>query len=220
MISLQNINKFFNDGEEEVCVARDLCWTLPLGQTAALLGDSGSGKTTILHILAGLEVIDSGEVFIGDTNISAFGEHQLSHFRRNHIGLVFQKFHLVPSLNVWDNAALQARIAACFDIEYARHLLESLGISHLAHRFPQQLSGGQQQRVAIARALMSKPELILSDEPTGSLDEKTSDRVISLLIDSARDIGATLLVVTHSDTIANNLDARWRLERGQVSEMP
>ena len=122
----------------------------------------------------------------------------------------------MPSLSAWDNAALQARLAGVFDADFAEHLFETLGIGHLRHRHPAQLSGGQQQRVAIARALMHRPQLVLADEPTGNLDEATSDKVISLLVEAASDAGSTLVVVTHSAAIAGHLTSTWRLASGSL----
>ena len=218
MFALRNVSKSFDDRGDRVIVANNLSWQLEPGQSAALLGESGSGKTTLLNIIAGLEKIDCGQVMACGKDISSLGEKQLSQMRRDGIGLIFQKYHLVASLSVWDNAALQARLAGKFEESYAAHLLERLGISQLAHRLPHQLSGGQQQRVAIARALMHQPGLLLADEPTGNLDEETSKVVINLLVDCARQIDATLLVVTHSALTASSLLTRWRLESGQIFE--
>jgi putative ABC transport system ATP-binding protein len=189
------------------------------GESAALLGESGVGKTTLINLIAGLDSVDTGEVIVDDINISSLSDSALTDFRRNKLGLIFQKFHLVPSLNSWDNSALQARLGQRFDPEFAKYLFGSLSIDHLTHRYPSQLSGGQQQRVAIARALMHKPSLVLADEPTGNLDEATSEKVIDLLVHITNQIGATLVVVTHSSSISAHLAQRWQLGAGQVSEV-
>jgi len=188
-------------------------------ESAALLGESGVGKTTVINLIAGLDSADSGEVIVDDINIGSLKDSSLTEFRRKKLGLIFQKFHLVPSLNSWDNAALQARLGQRFDPEFAEYLFESLSIDHLRHRYPSKLSGGQQQRVAIARALMHKPSLVLADEPTGNLDEATSEKVIDLLVRITSQMGATLVVVTHSTAISAHLDQRWILGAGQVSEV-
>ena len=205
MFELKHIDKSFRDREDIIHVARDLSWCLGPGESVALMGESGAGKTTLMNIIAGLETLDAGEVWVDGVQIAELNQSELTAFRRDHIGLIFQKFHLVPSLSAWDNAALQARLAGVFDRDFARSLFDRLGIDHLVHRRPSQLSGGQQQRVAIARALMHRPKLVLADEPTGSLDEATSSAVIELLVSAASDAGATLVVVTHSSAIASHL---------------
>ena len=188
-------------------------------ESAALLGESGVGKTTVINLIAGLDSADSGEVIVDGMSISRLSDSSLAEFRRKKLGLIFQKFHLIPSLDSWDNAALQARLGQRFDPEFAEYLFESLSIGHLRHRYPSKLSGGQQQRVAIARALMHKPSLVLADEPTGNLDEATSEKVIDLLVRITKKMEATLVVVTHSNTVAAHLDRRWLLGAGQVSEV-
>ena len=217
MFELKHIDKSFRDREDIIHVARDLSWCLGPGESVALMGESGAGKTTLMNIIAGLETLDAGEVWVDGVQIAELNQSELTAFRRDHIGLIFQKFHLVPSLSAWDNAALQARLAGVFDRDFARSLFDRLGIAHLVHRRPSQLSGGQQQRVAIARALMHRPKLVLADEPTGSLDEATSSAVIELLVSAASDAGATLVVVTHSSAIASHLGHVVRLGSGALT---
>ena len=217
MFELKHVNKSFRDRGDVIQVAQDLCWHLDSGESAALMGESGAGKTTLMNMIAGLDEADSGEVLVDGVHIDRLSQAELTAFRRNHIGLIFQKFHLIPSLSAWDNAALQARLAGVFDKDFANHLFDVLGIDYLAHRRPSQLSGGQQQRVAIARALMHQPQLVLADEPTGNLDEATSTAVIELLVSAASDAGATLLVVTHSASIASYLSHSYRLGSGTLT---
>ena len=217
MFELKHIDMAFRDREDEIHVARDLSWSLGAGDNAALMGESGAGKTTLMNIIAGLDTVDAGEVLVGGEPIAGLSQAELTTFRRNRLGLIFQKFHLVPALSAWDNAALQARLAGVFDQGFAAHLFDMLGIDQLAHRRPEQLSGGQQQRVAIARALMHKPQLVLADEPTGNLDEATSDTVIELLVSAASEADATLVVVTHSAAIASHLSHTWRLASGALT---
>ena len=217
MFELKHIDKSFRDRDDIIHVARDLSWCLGSGEGVALLGESGAGKTTLMNIIAGLDTLDAGEVWVDGVQITELSQSELTAFRRTYIGLIFQKFHLVPSLSAWDNAALQARLAGVFDKQFARSLFDRLGIDHLAHRRPSQLSGGQQQRVAIARALMHRPRLVLADEPTGNLDEATSSAVIELLVSAASDAGATLVVVTHSSAIASHLGHVVRLGSGALT---
>lgn len=217
MFELNHINKSLQDRDEVIQIARDLSWSLGAGQNAALMGESGAGKTTLMNIIAGLDDVDSGDVRVAGQSLAGLSSSGLTDFRRRALGLIFQKFHLVPSLSAWDNAALQARLAGAFDTDFAVHLFETLGIDDLRHRNPAQLSGGQQQRVAIARALMHKPQLVLADEPTGNLDEATSVNVISLLVEAAANAGSTLVVVTHSSAIAGHLKSTWRLASGSLT---
>lgn len=217
MFKLKQVDKSFRDRGDVIHVARGLSWCMGSGESAALMGESGAGKTTLMNIIAGLDTVDSGEVLVDDVRIDRLNQAELTAFRRNHIGLIFQKFHLVPSLSAWDNAALQARLAGAFDQDFAAHLFDMLNIDHLAHRRPNQLSGGQQQRVAIARALMHQPQLVLADEPTGSLDEATSNAVIELLVSAASNAGATLVVVTHSASIASHLSHSFLLGSGSLA---
>ena len=217
MFTLKHIDKSFRDRDHIIRVARDLSWCMGVGENAALMGESGAGKTTLMNIIAGLDTVDGGEVWVDTVQISELSQATLTAFRRNHIGLIYQKFHLVPSLSAWDNAALQARLAGAFDRDFANYLFDMLGIAHLANRRPCQLSGGQQQRVAIARALMHRPKLVLADEPTGNLDEATSKTVIELLASAASDAGATLVVVTHSSAIASHLSHIYFLGSGALT---
>lgn len=217
MFELKHIDKSFRDRDDIIHIARDLSWCLGSGEGVALMGESGAGKTTLMNIIAGLDTLDAGEVWVDGVQITELSQSELTAFRRTYIGLIFQKFHLVPSLSAWDNAALQARLAGVFDKQFARSLFDRLGIDHLAHRRPSQLSGGQQQRVAIARALMHRPRLVLADEPTGNLDEATSSAVIELLVSAASDAGATLVVVTHSSAIASHLGHIVRLGSGALT---
>lgn len=217
MFELTNIDKSFRDRDEVIHIARGLSWSLSAGENAALMGESGAGKTTLMNIIAGLDHVDSGDVQVCGQSLAGLSSRELTDFRRRALGLIFQKFHLIPSLSAWDNAALQARLAGVFEVDFAAHLFKTLGIEHLRHRYPGQLSGGQQQRVAIARALMHKPQLVLADEPTGNLDEATSDKVISLLVEVTSDAESTLVVVTHSAAIARHLTSTWRLASGSLT---
>jgi putative ABC transport system ATP-binding protein len=183
----------------------------------ALSGESGSGKSTLLHLIAGLDAADSGEITLADTVVSGLSDAGRAELRRDRLGLVFQQFNLIPSLNVRDNLVFQSRIAGRHDPAWQAELVERLGLGGLLHRYPEQLSGGQQQRVAIGRALAVKPLLLLADEPTGNLDEATADEVLALTRDLVARTGCGFLMVTHSERLAATLDRRVHLSAGLIA---
>jgi putative ABC transport system ATP-binding protein len=189
--------------------------TLDAGQSLALTGESGSGKSTFLHIVAGLEDADGGSVLVEGHRIDRMKDPERAALRRGMVGLVFQQFNLIPSLDVATNIAFQARLAGRFDQNRCDGLIHRLGLENHTEKYPEQLSGGLQQRVAIARTLAAKPKLILADEPTGNLDEDTGDAVITLMLELAAETGAGLMMVTHSDRLAQRLDARAHLSHGR-----
>jgi putative ABC transport system ATP-binding protein len=219
MLKLVSVNKTYRQPDGDVHVLHNLDFELGSGTTAALLGESGSGKSTLLHLIAGLDKPDSGTITIDDQLASSFGESKWNILRRRTLSLVFQHYHLVPTLRVLDNILLQARLAGRVDEQRQVHLVERLGLAELLKRYPHQLSGGQQQRVAIARALMHQPRLVLADEPTGNLDEATSRGVMKLFAELVKDTGSSLLMVTHSQEMASYLDSRWLLHDGLISEV-
>lgn len=214
MLQLTDLQKTFNQPTGRIAVLNGLNFNLEAGQSAALLGDSGSGKSTLLHLAAGLDRPDYGDIRIQGHSTQGYSEADWAALRRQSIALVFQQFHLIPTLTVLDNVRLQARLCQRLDRDYETRLLSRLGLSSLTHRLPHQLSGGQQQRVAIARALLHRPALVLADEPTGNLDEHSSEAVMALLVELVRDAGSSLLMVTHSAAMAAYLDQRWRLHDG------
>src|SRR5207244_6764316 len=181
------------------------------GERIALTGESGSGKSTLLHLIAGLDSVDGGEIRLNDINVTGLSDAGRAALRRDRLGLVFQQFNLIPSLNVADNLAFQARIAERHDAAWHAELVERLGLGGLLKRYPEQLSGGQQQRVAIGRALAPKPLLLLADEPTGNLDEATADEVLALARDLVKRSGCGFLMVTHSARLAATLDRQINL---------
>ena len=219
MLKLASLNKTYRQPDDDVRVLHDLDFELEAGKTAALLGENGSGKSTLLHLIAGLDKPDSGTITIDGQLTSSFGESEWNTLRRRTVSLVFQHYHLVPTLRVLDNILLQARLAGRLDVRRQAHLVERLGLVGLLKRFPHQLSGGQQQRVAIARALMHQPRLVLADEPTGNLDESTSRGVMKLFAELVKDTGSSLLMVTHSQQMASYLDSRWVLHDGRISDV-
>lgn len=204
-------------GPLEVLAGVDL--TLAPGESLALMGESGSGKSTLLHLAAGLDLPDAGDVRLGGRMISSLSEPERARLRREAVGLVFQQFHLVPSLSVHDNLRLQARLAGVEDPDWSAELIRRLGLSGLERRYPEQLSGGQQQRLAIGRALAPRPALLLADEPTGNLDETTAGEVLALLLELVREAGSALLMVTHSAQVAAPLDRCLRLTHGRLGAL-
>jgi putative ABC transport system ATP-binding protein len=217
VLSVRNLTKTYRSAGDEVTVLRGVNLDIAAGERVALSGESGSGKSTLLHLIAGLDAADSGEIRLDGTSVDGLGDAARAALRRDRLGLVFQQFNLIPSLNVEDNLALQARIANRHDAAWQRELVERLGLGALLKRYPEQLSGGQQQRVAIGRALAVKPLLLLADEPTGNLDEATADDVLALARDLVAQTGCGFLMVTHSARLAATLDRQINLHAGLIA---
>jgi putative ABC transport system ATP-binding protein len=217
MLQVQNVFKSYATAQGPLAVLRGVDLHLSQGESLALMGESGSGKSTLLHLIAGLDQVDGGSIEVNDQRLDQMNELQLANWRRTEIGLVFQQFNLIGSLKVVDNLAFQARLAGRFDPVWQARLTERLGLTELLDRYPEQLSGGQQQRVAIGRALASRPGLLLADEPTGNLDETTSDEVLQLLLDLLDDSPTSLLMVTHSARVAERLSRKVVLHFGRLA---
>jgi putative ABC transport system ATP-binding protein len=217
VLSVRNLTKAYRSAGEHVAVLRGVNLSVAAGERVALTGESGSGKSTLLHLIAGLDRADSGEITLADTSLSDLTDAGRAAMRRDRLGLVFQQFNLIPSLNVRDNLMFQSRIAGRHDAAWHAELVERLGLGNLLHRYPEQLSGGQQQRVAIGRALAIKPVLLLADEPTGNLDEATADDVLALARDLVTRTGCGFLMVTHSARLAATLDRHVNLSGGLVA---
>jgi putative ABC transport system ATP-binding protein len=216
MLELHQVHKTFVTPQGPLKVLEDVSLRLAAGQSLALMGESGSGKSTLLHLAAGLDLPDQGVITLGGQNVESLPEPTRAKLRREQLGLVFQQFHLVPSLTVIDNLRLQARLAKRDDADWADHLIERLGLSGMEKRYPEQLSGGQQQRLAIGRALATRPPLLLADEPTGNLDETTAAEVLELLLSLVRETQCALLIVTHSPQVAAPLDRCLCLSHGRL----
>ena len=195
LLALADVRKSYATSEGPLAVLRGVSLQLAAGESVALTGESGSGKSTLLHLAGGLDRPDGGAILFEGQDIAGLSESGLAGFRRRSVGLVFQQFNLIPSLDVAANLAFQARLAGVHDAEWCRRLAERLGLATLLDRYPEQLSGGQQQRVAIGRALAGRPRLILADEPTGNLDEATGDAVLDLMLALQAETGAGLLLV-------------------------
>jgi putative ABC transport system ATP-binding protein len=216
LLALDDVRKSYATSEGPLEVLRGVSLRLAAGESVALTGESGSGKSTLLHLAGGLDRPDGGAILFEGQDIAGLSESDLAGFRRRSVGLVFQQFNLIPSLDVAANLAFQARLAGRHDAEWSRRLAERLGLAKLLDRYPEQLSGGQQQRVAIGRALAGRPRLILADEPTGNLDEATGDQVLDLMLALQAETGAGLLLVTHSLRLASRLGRRLNLAGGML----
>lgn len=217
ILETKDLCKFYGSGENLVKAVDHINLQIMQGEYAAIIGKSGSGKSTLLHLLGGLENPTSGEIWIDGQNIENFSGEDLSALRRRKIGFIFQAFNLIPSLNVWENIVLPIGLdGRKADENFVKDILQTLNMEHKTHALPNTLSGGQQQRCAIARAIAAKPSIILADEPTGNLDTKNSDEVISLLKLSAKKYGQTLVVITHNEDIAQMADRVIALEDGKL----
>ena len=216
-LSVRNLTKTYRAAGEDVLVLRGVNLDIASGERVALTGESGSGKSTLLHLIAGLDSADGGEIRFTDASMTELSDAGRAAVRRERLGLVFQQFNLIPSLNVADNLAFQAKIAGRHDGAWQAELIERLGLTGLLARYPEQLSGGQQQRVAIGRALATRPLLLLADEPTGNLDEDTADEVLALARDLVARTGCGFLMVTHSARLAATLDRQVTLHAGLVT---
>ena len=214
LLELKDITKSFSGVDGDVEVLRGVSLGLDTGETLALTGESGSGKSTILHISAGLEVPDGGSLHLEGVEINELSEAERANLRRSEVGIVFQQFNLIPSLTVEANIGFQASLAGRRDKTFESELVEELGLADQLKKYPESLSGGQQQRVAIARALAVRPKLLLADEPTGNLDESTASAVLTAMLDLVGRTGAALMVVTHSAALAEKMDRRVRLKGG------
>jgi putative ABC transport system ATP-binding protein len=217
VLSVRNLTKTYRSAGEQIEVLRGVDLNIVAGERVALTGESGSGKSTLLHLIAGLDRADGGEIRLADTPLSGLTDAGRAALRRGKLGLVFQQFNLIPSLNVQDNLVFQSRIAGRHDAGWHRELVERLGLGRLLKRYPEQLSGGQQQRVAIGRALAARPLLLLADEPTGNLDEATADDVLALARDLVARTGCGFLMVTHSARLAATLDRQINLHAGLIA---
>ena len=217
LLEAQEIEKSYGTGGGAVRVLAGVSFSAAAGESVALTGESGSGKSTLLHLCAGLDRADAGELRIEGQALGALDDRARAALRRDRIGLVFQQFNLIPSLSVAANLSFQARLAGRHDPAWCRALAKRLGLEALLQRYPEQLSGGQQQRVAIGRALAARPRLILADEPTGNLDEASSDEVLALMLELVAETGAGLVMVTHSQRLAARLDRRLHLSGGRIA---
>ncbi len=219
MISLENVSKTYGDGPTAVNALQDVHLHIPAGQFVSVMGPSGSGKSTLLNLVSALDVPTQGRIAIDGQDIGALDDNDLTLFRRRKIGLIFQFFNLLPTLNAADNVLLPVmleRKASADDRKRARDILEAVGLGKRAHHLVHELSGGEMQRVAIARSLVLEPRLILADEPTGNLDSATGRSILELLRRTARDHGTTVVMVTHDRAAASAGDRLVHLRDGRL----
>ncbi len=217
ILEVKNLTKTYGKGESLIKAADSISFTVPKGQMAAVVGASGSGKSTLLHIIGGVEKPESGNVLVNGTDVYSLSEKELAAYRRTKVGLIYQFYNLLPILNVSDNITLPTFMDEKKpDEKRLAELLELLGLSDRASHLPSQLSGGQQQRAAIARALFSSPDILLADEPTGNLDSKSSEEIITLLRTTSEQLGQTMLIVTHDEKIAARCDRIITVSDGRI----
>ena len=217
ILKTSNLKKYYGNGENLVKAIDNANIDIKEGEFVAIVGKSGSGKSTLLHMMGGLDNPTEGKVYINDKDIFSLKEEKLAIFRRRNIGFIFQNFNLIPSLNVWENITLPVGLDGKeINKPFVTDIINSLGLESKVDALPNTLSGGQQQRVAIARALVARPAIILADEPTGNLDSKTSDEVMSLLKTMIKKYNQTLVMITHDETIAQMADRVIYIEDGKV----
>jgi putative ABC transport system ATP-binding protein len=218
LIRLHNLSKTYQEGDRTRVVLDNARAEFAAGESAAILGKSGTGKSTLLNIISGIDDADRGEIWFGDSNLTALAERERTLFRRRNIGFIFQFFNLIPTLTVWENVTLPLELAGARDFSNAKRLLDRVGLLDRRAAFPDKLSGGEQQRVAIARALAHDPLLVLADEPTGNLDEETGRSVLDLLDQLTRQAGKNLIMVTHSAEAAAYADRTLVLKDGHFED--
>lgn len=220
VLECRSLGFAYRGGAGATTVLQDVDLDLQAGERVAIVGESGSGKSTLLHLAAGLETPNAGQVRVKGTELGSLSERERTLLRRRELGIVFQAFHLIPTLTALENVALPLELAGSARGRDARDRagaqLDSVGLSSKADRYPEQLSGGEQQRVAIGRALVHRPALILADEPTGNLDSATGESVFRLLLEQVAATGSTLLMVTHSAALAERLDRTVRMVDGRL----
>ena len=216
-IELKNNTKIYQSGDTTIYANKDITFSINKGELVVILGSSGASKSTLLNILGGMEPNTSGDVIVAGKNIASYNAKQLTTYRRNYVGFVFQFYNLIPNLTAKENVELAAQIVP--DAMNPDEALREVDLSDREQNFPAQLSGGEQQRVAIARAIAKKPELLLCDEPTGALDYKTGKRILKILQDMSRKNGSTVLIVTHNAAIAPIADKVIRIHDGSIQKI-
>ena len=216
-VKLENVSKIYGSGEVKIVAVDGVSFEITKGEFVIIVGPSGAGKTTVLNILGGMDKPSSGRILVDGNDIAGYSNRQLTRYRREDIGFVFQFYNLVPNLTALENVELALQI--CRDPLDARTVLEEVGLKGRMGNFPAQLSGGEQQRVSIARALAKNPKLLLCDEPTGALDYQTGKSILKLLQDMCRNRGMTVIVITHNTALTPMADRVIRIKNGKVSSM-
>jgi putative ABC transport system ATP-binding protein len=216
-VVFDHVAKVYDTEGVQVHALRDASFTIDKGEVCVIVGQSGAGKTTLLNILGGMDTLTSGKVFLGENEISAYGKRQLTRYRREDVGFVFQFYNLIPNLTALENVEMATELSKMpFS---AKKVLGDVGLEERINNFPAQLSGGEQQRVAIARALAKNPKLLLCDEPTGALDYATGKQVLKILQDLSRDRGMTVVIITHNSAITEMADRVIKIKSGSVSSV-
>ena len=220
LLEVKNISKAYGSGETAVRALKDVSFSVPRGEYVAIVGESGSGKSTLLNMIGALDTPTSGKVLIDGKDIFAMNDRKLTIFRRRNIGFIFQAFNLIPELTVEQNIIFPSLLDCQKpDKAYLEELLSVLNLKERRHHLPSQLSGGQQQRVAIGRALFTRPALILADEPTGNLDTQNTSEVITLLKEASRKYEQTIVMITHSRSVAQTADRVLQVSDGQLADL-
>jgi putative ABC transport system ATP-binding protein len=216
-IALSGVNLSLGRGAARVHILKDITLHIGQGEAVGLVGPSGSGKSTLLMVMAGLERADTGAVIVAGEDIGRLDEDRLARFRGRHVGIVFQSFHLIPTMTALENVAVPLELAGVVDaFERAEKELTAVGLSNRTGHYPAELSGGEQQRVALARALAPHPAILVADEPTGNLDDVTGQQIVDLLFSGHAERGTTLILVTHDPSLAARCDRVVRLRSGHV----
>ena len=213
-ISLKNVSRKYKSGTSEIVANDNISFDLDEGKLLIIVGASGAGKTTLLNIIGGMEQASSGDILIDGKNLSKLNDKDLTTYRRDDVGFVFQHYNLIPNLTALENVELASELSK--DSLVAEEVLDEVGLNSRYENFPSQLSGGEQQRVAIARALAKNPKLLLCDEPTGALDYKTGKNILKLLQDASRRLGATVIIITHNSLIKPMADEVIELKDGKI----
>jgi len=218
MLALKSLKKAYHQGSQSIEIFENLNFHVERGERVAIMGKSGSGKSTLLSLISGIIKPDEGEIFLNDTAYKDLKESALNDFRATNIGFIFQNFHLVSYLNALENVMLPAKVCKVSNPkEKAIELLKSVGLGHRLDHLPSELSGGEKQRVAIARSLIHNPKIILADEPSGNLDEETGNAVMDILFELIKKNNTTLILVTHSQEVANRCEKSYDLVSGKLT---
>ena len=213
-IELKNVYKYFTVGKNKIIANKDINLSIDQGELVIIVGASGAGKTTLLNLIGGMDTLSEGEIIVDNKNLSKMKEKDLTRYRRDDVGFVFQFYNLIPNLTSIENVELASEIAK--DNMDANIALDEVGLSNRKDSFPSQLSGGEQQRVAIARAIAKNPKLLLCDEPTGALDYKTGKSILKLLQDTAKSLNTTVIIITHNGAIKDIADKVFELKDGMI----
>ena len=219
LLVVKNLNKDFESSGESFEVFKSLNFEIYPKTSTALLGESGSGKTTLIHLIAGLESPDTGLIKINNFEIWKYSEQKRANFRLNNISIIFQQYNLIPSLNVLNNIKFHSQLIKNYDQNFRDELINLLGLNKLLKKYPEEISGGQQQRVAIARAILTKPKLLLADEPTGNLDEENSKKVTNAFEILLSRYNSTIVIATHSKKLAQNLNVKLIIKNKKINKI-